>query len=66
MDIEAAVAEMVADVESRGWMGTKYKTWIIGEGTRLVGLAEPLKFKMACRILVKAGITLDELARRHS
>lgn len=68
MEIEAAVQAMVEQIEARGWLGEKMRGWVIAEGTRQLGLAldEPLKFRMACRVLVRKGITLDDLARRAS
>jgi hypothetical protein len=67
MEIEAAVQEMVERMD-RSMVGTSMARWVIAEGTRRVGLPanEPLKLRMACRILVRAGITLDDLARRQS
>lgn len=67
MEIEAQVLGMVEQID-RSVVGAAMARWAIAEGTRRVGLPanEPLKLRMACRILVRAGITLDDLARRHS
>lgn len=66
MEIEVTVQQMADEVAAAGWMAEKYRAWIIATGTRMLGLDEPLTFKMACRVLVRNGITLQELARRAS
>jgi hypothetical protein len=67
MGIEAAVQEMVERIDC-SMVGAAMARWAISEGTLRAGLPanEPLKLRMACRILVRQGVTLDDLARRQS